>query len=49
MYRLESFEQMVEKGIVDQMNDYDYILIERPKWVDQLELGPHITMKIKKV
>jgi tRNA threonylcarbamoyladenosine biosynthesis protein TsaE len=49
MYRLESFEQMVEKGIIDQMNDYDYILIERPKWIEQLELGTFTKMNIKKV
>jgi hypothetical protein len=38
MYRLKSFEEMVEKGIIDQMNDFDYILIERPKWKEQLDL-----------
>ncbi|GHV25600.1 hypothetical protein FACS1894176_04480 [Bacteroidia bacterium] len=38
MYRLESFEQLLEKGILDQMNTYDYILIEWPKRIDQLEI-----------
>ncbi|MDR2540501.1 MAG: tRNA (adenosine(37)-N6)-threonylcarbamoyltransferase complex ATPase subunit type 1 TsaE [Candidatus Peribacteria bacterium] len=38
MYRLESFEQLIEKGILDQMNEYNYILIEWPKRVDQLEI-----------
>ncbi|MDR3168648.1 MAG: tRNA (adenosine(37)-N6)-threonylcarbamoyltransferase complex ATPase subunit type 1 TsaE [Candidatus Peribacteria bacterium] len=38
MYRLESFEQMVEKGILDQIYTYDYLLIERPKRINKLEL-----------
>jgi tRNA threonylcarbamoyladenosine biosynthesis protein TsaE len=48
MYRLESFEQLVEKGILDQMNDYPYILIEWPKWIDQLELGTYLHLNISK-
>jgi tRNA A37 threonylcarbamoyladenosine biosynthesis protein TsaE len=38
MYRLESFQQLIEKGILDQMNEYEYLLIEWPKRIDQLEI-----------
>ncbi|MDR0607422.1 MAG: tRNA (adenosine(37)-N6)-threonylcarbamoyltransferase complex ATPase subunit type 1 TsaE [Candidatus Peribacteria bacterium] len=38
MYRLERFDQLVEKGILEQMDHYDYLLIERPKWIEMLEL-----------
>ncbi|MDR0282058.1 MAG: tRNA (adenosine(37)-N6)-threonylcarbamoyltransferase complex ATPase subunit type 1 TsaE [Candidatus Peribacteria bacterium] len=36
LYRLEHFGDLVEKGILDQMENYDYILIERPKWIEKL-------------
>jgi len=49
MYRLESFDQLVEKGILDQMNSYDYLLIERPKRIDQLELEKAASFVIQKV
>ena len=49
MYRLESFEQMVEKGIVDQMNNYEYLLVERPKWIEELELGKITRLQIRKL
>ena len=48
MYRLNSFEEMVEKGIVDQMNDFEYILVERPKWIEQLELWTYTIVHIEK-
>ena len=48
MYRLESFQQMVEKGILDQITTYEYLLIERPKWIEQLELGKFIRVQIRK-
>jgi len=49
MYRLDSFEDMVEKGILDQMNDFEYILIERPKWIENLELSQALHLQILKV
>ncbi len=36
LYRLENFDDLVEKGILDQIENYDYILIERPKWIEKL-------------
>ena len=48
MYRLESFEDLLEKGILDLINEYEYILIERPKWIDKINLGDYKTLKIEK-
>lgn len=48
MYRLKSFEEMIEKGIIDQMNDFDYILIERPKWIENIELWLYTEVNIEK-
>jgi tRNA A37 threonylcarbamoyladenosine biosynthesis protein TsaE len=48
MYRLNSFKEMVEKGIIDQMNTVEYILIERPKRTEQLELGNYAELQIEK-
>ena len=48
MYRLESFEDLLEKGILDLINQYEYILIERPKWIDKINLGNYKTLKIEK-
>ncbi len=39
MYRLETFEDLVEKWIMDLINEYEYILIERPKRTDKLNLA----------
>jgi tRNA A37 threonylcarbamoyladenosine biosynthesis protein TsaE len=49
MYRLESFAQMVEKGIIDQINSYSFLLIEWPKRIEQLELGQYAHLLIKKL
>lgn len=38
MYNITSFNELLQKGILDQINDYDYIAIERPKFIDQLWL-----------
>ena len=39
MYRLETFEDLIEKGTMDLINEYEYILIEWPKWTEKLNLG----------
>ena len=49
MYRLESFEDFLEKGILDLINEYEYILIEWPKWIDKLNLSTYKTLKIEKI
>ena len=48
MYRLESFEDLVEKWIIDLINEYEYILIEWPKWTEKLNLLWTKTLSITK-
>ena len=49
LYRLDSFEDMVGKWIMDLINEYEYILIEWPKWTDKLNLSWTKTLNIKKI
>ena len=49
MYRLESYEDLVEKWILAQMHEHDYIVIERPKFIDQLGLTEYTRIDIKKI
>ena len=48
MYRLESFEQMIQKWIVDDMQNYDHIIVERPKRIDKLPIKKYTIVHIKK-
>lgn len=48
MYRFESYEQVVEKWIIDEIGNYDYIVIERPKRIDQLPINNYYLVNIKK-
>lgn len=36
MYRIKEYSELVEKWIIDQINEFEYIVIERPKFIDQL-------------
>jgi tRNA A37 threonylcarbamoyladenosine biosynthesis protein TsaE len=49
MYRLSSFEELIEKGILNQISDYEYIVIEWPKWEDQLDLENPLKIEINKI
>lgn len=49
MYRLSSFEEMIEKGILNQISEFEWIVIERPKWIDQLDLEAALEVKIEKI
>ena len=49
MYRLETFEDLVEKWIMDLINEYEYILIEWPKWINNLNLSWTKTLTITKI
>ncbi|GHW02545.1 tRNA (adenosine(37)-N6)-threonylcarbamoyltransferase complex ATPase subunit type 1 TsaE [candidate division SR1 bacterium] len=49
MYRLTSLEDTIEKGILDQISDFSFILIERPKREADLGLKNAIKMRIKKL
>ncbi len=48
MYRIKEYDELVEKGIIDQINEYDHIVIERPKFIDKLPIKNHIEIEIKK-
>ena len=48
MYRLDTFEDLVEKWIIDLVNQYEYILIEWPKWTEKLNLSWTKTLTITK-
>ena len=49
MYRLDTFEDLVDKWILDLINQYEYILIEWPKWIEKLNLIWTKTLTIKKI
>lgn len=49
MYRLQSFQELVEKGILNQISEFDYVVIERPKWIDQLDLEHPLALHIEKI
>ena len=49
MYRLKSFEELIEKGILNQIAEFDWIAIERPKWEDQLDLPSPVALEISKI
>ena len=49
MYRLESYEDLVQKWILAQMHEHDYIVIERPKFIDQLGLTEYTMVNITKI
>ena len=38
MYNITTFDELVQKGIAELVHDYDYIAIERPKFIDELGL-----------
>lgn len=48
MRRLNEHKELVEKGILDQMNQYEYILIERPKHTEYFSLPGSTIVDIKK-
>ena len=49
MYRIEKYEELVEKWIIDQILSYDIVVIEWPKFIDQLPIGAFATVVIEKI
>ena len=49
MYRLDSLEEMIEKGILNQISEFEWIVIEWPKLEDQLDLQDFLSIKIEKI
>ncbi|AHB41501.1 hypothetical protein P148_SR1C00001G0711 [candidate division SR1 bacterium RAAC1_SR1_1] len=48
MRRINEHKELVEKGILDQIHQYEYILIERPKHTQHLGLAKATIVDIKK-
>lgn len=49
MYRIKEYDELVEKGIIDQINEYEHIVIERPKFIDKLPVKNSVIVKIEKI
>lgn len=49
MYRLESYEKLLQKGILNQISEFEYIVIEWPKRIDQLDLEEYTELFIEKI
>ncbi len=49
MYRINHYEELVEKGIIDQINEYEHIVIERPKFIDKLPVKNWVIITIEKI
>jgi len=48
MYRIDKYEDLIEKWIIDQINHFDYIVIEWPKFIDRLWLRNYLKIDIIK-
>lgn len=49
MYRLATLQEAMQKWILSQIAEFDYIVIERPKRIDQLDLGEYLELEIEKI
>jgi tRNA threonylcarbamoyladenosine biosynthesis protein TsaE len=48
MYRIKEYSELVEKWIIDQINEFEYIVIERPKFIDKLPIKNSSVINIEK-
>jgi tRNA threonylcarbamoyladenosine biosynthesis protein TsaE len=49
MYRIKEYSELVEKWIIDQINEFDYIVIERPKFIEKLPFKNSTNIHIEKI
>jgi len=49
MYRIKEYSELVEKWIIDQINEFEYIVIERPKFIDKLPFKNSTNIHIEKI
>ena len=49
MYRLSSYDELIEKGILNQISDFDNVVIEWPKWENEHDLENPLTIQIDKI
>jgi len=48
MYRIDRYEDLIEKWIIDQINHFDCIVIEWPKFIEKLWLRNYFKVDIIK-
>lgn len=48
MYRIQDENDIREKWINDQISNHEYIIIEWPKFVDNLDISKYVTINIQK-
>ena len=48
MYRIENENDVREKWINDQISNHEYITIERPKFIDSLDISNYVKVSITK-
>jgi len=48
MYNISHYQELLEKWIIDLIQEYDYIAIERPRFIDKLWIEDHIHISISK-
>lgn len=48
MYRINNEHDIWEKWINDQITNHEYIAIERPNFIDSLDISDYVTIKIQK-
>ena len=48
LLRIQEFEQLVQKGIIEEIQNFSHILIEWPKYTEHLPLIETVTVTIKK-
>lgn len=48
LYRLENIQDLIEKWIQDQIEDFDFVVIERPKFENYLDLSSYTKITIEK-
>jgi len=48
LYRVEEFQELVDKWITELIHDYDYVVIERPKFEKELWIEDRKKIRIKK-
>ena len=49
LYRLEHFDDLVEKGLLTELEENEYIVIEWPKWTDQISFSHFIRLQFTKI
>ncbi len=49
MYRIKYFDELLEKWIIEQLDNFEYIAIERPKRIEEYIDNNWIQIKIEKI